>query len=236
MDADDISLPQRLETQLKFLKSNPGVILVGCGTFIADETGNILVKMDVPTSVDQIIQRLNAGASPFVHGSVLYQKESVINAGLYDKNMVTMEDWELWRRMYHQGRMVNLDTTLYKYRLTPGSITTLPRKQQRIRKIIIDKILKNGTCTDQDNLTLSTLKKNTRLSQLRAYYFLRAGKTLLEDEWYPYQARKYFVQGLREDILNWNCFFNLLLSFFPIHLVKIWKNGRLKKVGTSVSY
>ena len=48
MDADDISLPERLMMQLNFLIDNKTVPLVGSGAIMIDEDGKSIGKMNLP--------------------------------------------------------------------------------------------------------------------------------------------------------------------------------------------
>src|SRR5713226_1611157 len=54
MDADDVSLHNRLERQLHFLRARPDVVLLGGGAEVIDESGNRLFSIDAPTGNDEI--------------------------------------------------------------------------------------------------------------------------------------------------------------------------------------
>jgi glycosyltransferase involved in cell wall biosynthesis len=236
MDADDVSLPDRLEHQINFLDNNPDFVLVGCNGFLMDENGFILSKLIRPLTKGEIKNYLSLGNSPFIHGSVVYKKHIVLPPLLYDENMNTIEDWDLWRRMHSYGEMTNLVDPLYKYRLTPTSITTLPKSQNIKRGAIINKIILGGILTDHDILELKSLKKDIGASKIHSTYNLRVGKALFENEWRPKIARKYFLRCLSIDPYCWNGWINLILTFFPIQIVRNWKNNRLKRTGGVVNY
>lgn len=50
MDADDISLPDRLKQQVDFLDTHPEVSIVGCSAYKIDEEGNVIDKLIKPTN------------------------------------------------------------------------------------------------------------------------------------------------------------------------------------------
>jgi glycosyltransferase involved in cell wall biosynthesis len=48
MDADDIALPSRFEKQVKFLKANPGIFLVGSNAYVIDEHDTVIGEKKNP--------------------------------------------------------------------------------------------------------------------------------------------------------------------------------------------
>ena len=50
MDADDISFPDRIEKEIKFLLSNPGIVAVGGQCAIIDEYNHSIGKKTFPTN------------------------------------------------------------------------------------------------------------------------------------------------------------------------------------------
>ncbi len=214
MDADDISAPTRLEKQIEFLNQHPEFILVGCNGNQIDEQGCYLSKLYKSNSRTQISKELSLGISPFIHGSVIFRREPALGFGLYDEKMITFEDWELWRKMFSIGNMTNLDEVLYYYRLTPGSITTLPPKSSKRRRTIIMKAVNNGVITGDDVSELRSLKSGLRPSDLISAYNLRLGKILIEVDWKPQIARSYFYKAIRTSPYNFIAWVNLFLTCF----------------------
>lgn len=77
MDADDISLPERCEKQLKRFKSNPNLSILGTQIkeFINNET-NIVSVRKVPSSFENI-KIFARRRSPFNHPTVMYKKSAI---------------------------------------------------------------------------------------------------------------------------------------------------------------
>ncbi len=236
MDADDISAPTRLEKQVDFLNQNPKYILVGCNGIQIDEQGCYLSKLYRSNSREQIIKELSLGISPFIHGSVIFKKEFALVSGLYDEKKVTFEDWDLWMKMFSRGDMTNLEESLYSYRLTPGSVTTLPPKQSERRRAIILNAVSNGGLSEGEISELTSLKSGLSFLNLIAAYNLRVGKSLLEDEWRPQTARIYLYKAIKASPYNTIPWVNLFLTFLPRLVVREWKNLRLKRNSKSVHY
>jgi len=102
MDDDDISLPGRIEKQLKFFKNNKGVDVVGgnISEFIGT-SDNIVGKRVVPSIHDSILE-YQKSRCPFNHMTVLFKKCAVEKAGGYE-HWHFNEDSYLWVRMNLAG-------------------------------------------------------------------------------------------------------------------------------------
>lgn len=115
MDADDESLPQRLETQIGFLEEHPEYDVVGCNRIIFDENGNRGMR----TSVEFPNQEILVKDTPFAHPTIVMKKSVYDALGGYTVAEDTMraEDLELWFRFYEKGYTgYNLQENLYRYR------------------------------------------------------------------------------------------------------------------------
>jgi len=132
MDADDISHPRRLETQVSFLTQNPGVGLVACDfrSFPRSALGTGMVAYErwqnSLASHEDILRDLFV-ESPFVHPSVVFRKEEVLSLGGY-RDRGWAEDYDLWLRLAAAGtRFARLQKTLFFWRERPERATrTLP--------------------------------------------------------------------------------------------------------------
>lgn len=116
MDTDDISVIDRCEQQLKFFEKDKTIDLVGgdITEFICDEQ-NITGKRVVPKT-DKEIKEYIKKRCPFNHGTVMFKKNSVINAGNY-KDWFWNEDYYLWIRMLENNcTFANTGTILVNFR------------------------------------------------------------------------------------------------------------------------
>jgi glycosyltransferase involved in cell wall biosynthesis len=146
MDADDISLPPRLETQIRYLRSHPDVGVVGTGKQEIDQDGCYLGKVWIPpTSSGYMGWRLIWG-NPIVHSSVMIRKGCLVSVGLYDIGKRTAQDYDLWIRLSAITRISNMKQVLILYRRHPESITdTLIHEQlgisNQIRQQAINRLI-----------------------------------------------------------------------------------------------
>ena len=122
MDADDISLPDRLERQMKYLEKNH-YDLIGGITEMINENGSLLYSIkSVPTDPQKINKALRYSQC-IAHPTWLGRKEVFEkNAGY--RHMPLCEDYDFTLRAVLNGFVVsNLNEAVLKYRMTSNSIS-----------------------------------------------------------------------------------------------------------------
>lgn len=115
MDADDISLPDRLKIQYEFLENHPKYAWCGCNTKLFDEQG-IWGKRDMPEN-PKYCNYLKY--SPYIHPTVMYRKTIFKDNIRYLETQETLrcEDYEIFMRFYRQGLQgYNIQQYLFCYR------------------------------------------------------------------------------------------------------------------------
>lgn len=117
MDADDISLPARLERQLAFLHRHADVSIVG--TWVVEFTlpDVPLFHKRLPTSPEEA-RRFMVYRSPLAHPTVIFRR-AVFEAGhRYDHALLQAQDYELWSRLLLAGfEISNVPEYLLWYRM-----------------------------------------------------------------------------------------------------------------------
>lgn len=148
MDADDISLPERCEFQVKEFINNPDLSIVG--TMIDefyDDPKNIISSRIVPTSHEEI-KKFIRRRSPFNHPTVMFKKSDVIKCGGYG-NLRRKQDLDLFSRMINSGcKGANINQSLLLFRSNEDNYKR--RKSWSYCKSYIDvqiKIWKRGHCS-----------------------------------------------------------------------------------------
>jgi len=119
-DADDISIPERLKLQVRFLDANPEIGVLGGQMEIMDETGRRLEAYSLPTSHGLLAWRLFFDRS-FAHPTIMMHKGSLKKAGGYDEHLRYSQDHELWTRLVRFTRFANLPDVLVRYQSTAES-------------------------------------------------------------------------------------------------------------------
>lgn len=117
MDADDISIPERFEKQLKKFEEEPELSVVGgnIAEFIGAED-NVVGYRLVPENQEGIEKYLKKRC-PFNQVTVIFRKSDVEKVGGYI-DWFCEEDYYLWLRMYLAGmRFCNVSEVLVNVRV-----------------------------------------------------------------------------------------------------------------------
>lgn len=115
MDADDISLTERLQREVEFLDTHPEYAWVGTNAkvFEHESVWGTWIMAKEPNQYNFL------PFSPFIHPSVMFRRELFEEGGGYEVTQETLrcEDYELFLRLYQQGlRGYNLQEVLFLYR------------------------------------------------------------------------------------------------------------------------
>jgi glycosyltransferase involved in cell wall biosynthesis len=117
MDADDISLPDRLKVQADYLDSNGRCVAVGCRVMMVDDHGRPLRTWSLELTHREIeTAYLQRRGSAIVHPAVMMRRDAVIAAGGYDVRFATCEDQDLFLRLAERGELANVPDILFHYR------------------------------------------------------------------------------------------------------------------------
>ena len=118
MDADDISLPQRLEIQLNYLEKNPQVVAVGSQVECVNEKGQFIGYKKFPTESDKIYKMM--GSMMAIQHPTLLTYTKTIKKCLYS-NHTTAEDVSMFFKLLQYGDFLNTKEVLFKYRIRKNS-------------------------------------------------------------------------------------------------------------------
>ncbi len=126
MDADDISRPERLSHQVRFMEVHPGVGV--CGSWVQFFPDRYIWKL--PRSSEEIRCR-QFSIVGVAHPSVMLRRRLFVEHGLfYSPGFPYLEDFELWDRALKHMEFANIQEVLLDYRISPGQISTLHRAEQ----------------------------------------------------------------------------------------------------------
>lgn len=161
MDADDISLPDRLKNQFKVISRSKRLDLVGTFFEIIDEKGNLVQKKELIIDPVYRLWRLQFHNN-YGHGSMVFRKSSIIKVGMYDSRLRFAQDFDLWSRISKKDNTHIIPEFLYRYRMnTKGEQASVKNYDDQLQAAICisDRNLKgcNPILDDQDLIDLRSL-------------------------------------------------------------------------------
>jgi hypothetical protein len=130
MDADDVAMPGRLESQMHFMETHPDVGVLGGAFDLIDAAGKKLGVSWLPCE-DHEIRRLLLDSTAFLHPSVLMDRSALARAGGY-REVKYAEDYDLWLRLAEQTKLANLREVIHQYRVHPDQVSVSKCKEQAL--------------------------------------------------------------------------------------------------------
>jgi glycosyltransferase involved in cell wall biosynthesis len=129
MDADDISLPERLQLESDLLARRPDVGIVASTCDIIDRDGRLLRRPE--------LWRLTRKSwfIPFPHGSMMFRRELFDSIGGYRDECEYWEDLDFVIRASRKTRVLVFPRPLYRYRQSTSS-TRIASDQSRVENAI----------------------------------------------------------------------------------------------------
>jgi len=121
MDADDISLPTRLERQLRFACAHPEVGMLGCRIAFTVDGRRYGCAPPLPLTHEDIVAVLRAGGHAISHPAVLWRTDVILAAGGY-RVQGAGQDWDMFFRVSEITRVANIPEIAYLMRLHPSSL------------------------------------------------------------------------------------------------------------------
>ena len=125
MHADDVALPERLETQLQMAQTDPEVVIWGTDGYHINSKGAVISRFRVgPLSKTECAERRTRGELvQAIHPTVLLNREVALRVGGYDPLFPVCEDIELFDRMMTHGMLVTIPKQLLHYRVHGRSLS-----------------------------------------------------------------------------------------------------------------
>ena len=130
MDADDISLLNRIEKQILFLEENPEISVCGGAIEEFDEQGVIKTIIKPTTHIDLLFYSLKS--SPLAHPAATIRRSVLTKYQIqYDLNYKYGQDVKLWSEIIRIGKLANLKDVVLKYRRSENQVSKSKRKEQK---------------------------------------------------------------------------------------------------------
>lgn len=128
MDADDISLPHRIERQLDYLEKHPQVGIVGTWITEIERDGSVRRNW-CPSPLPMVLRWRHFFGGCVHHPSVLMKRGVLAKIDFYRPDAFPVEDLDLWLRASAITEFGNVPEVLFKYRVWGGSVS----KQRQVK-------------------------------------------------------------------------------------------------------
>jgi glycosyltransferase involved in cell wall biosynthesis len=130
MDADDVSLPDRLALQVSALVARPDVVCIGGGFDVIDAEGRLLNRVLPPCEHSAIVEQALNGRSPICGSNAMFRLREVQAIGSYEESASFVEDLDLWLRLAESGRLANLAGVISRVRFHEASQSATEQERQ----------------------------------------------------------------------------------------------------------
>lgn len=166
LDADDLCVSDRFETQVEYMQSHPDIDVLGGNIVLIDENDNELGKFpDFPATHAEIVWD-SFFETQFVHSTVIMKREKFIAVKGYNENLHYGEDTDLWIKMIKTGcRMANLPDVLVKYRTNDRQMKSAKDhylESLLLRKKFLEEVIKRELSLDDYYLFRKIFKNDLK--------------------------------------------------------------------------
>jgi glycosyltransferase involved in cell wall biosynthesis len=121
LDADDLWLPTKLETQLDVVRASPGAMAAQSSVYFVDDHLRFLSVERCSRSHDGLLDVLRFKNTPAAPSTLVADRGLLAEIGGFDDSLVILEDWDLMIKLARYGKLVSVEEPLALYRVHPGN-------------------------------------------------------------------------------------------------------------------
>lgn len=117
VDADDLWVPRKLETQLKVFRSHPHIRALHSAAVHVDDSLRPLFIGQCPDGRNALLDILCFRGLPGVMCTLIAERRLLDEVGRFDQSLIILQDWELAIRLARRGDLHSISTPLALYRV-----------------------------------------------------------------------------------------------------------------------
>jgi len=137
LDADDVWRPEKLETQVPFLREHSKVALV-CSDYVEEKNGSRrrVWARHLDYRQDDLLESLYLRGGPVMMSTVVVRRSVFREAGGFNPSILKGQDTDLWLRIAAEWPIHHLPAPLVVKRIRKGSVSAdMPAKVRSLREI-----------------------------------------------------------------------------------------------------
>jgi cellulose synthase/poly-beta-1,6-N-acetylglucosamine synthase-like glycosyltransferase len=226
MDADDVSLPDRIRKQVDFMENHPEIAV--CGTLVRTFEGVLLNQ--AYTSRD--LQARMLYHCVLLHPSVIIRNSVLQKRQLfYSENYIHAEDYKLWADIFTTDGLAILPEVLLYYRLNPEQVSVKygdvqAQKTEQIRLELFERCFQRRfTQLEQDMIAHRMQYTYTFQQVSRFYNGLLQGNQFFERN----ALSQVFKKMMLQDYYSRKLTLPLLISFLQTPFLTVKEQASLIK-------
>ncbi len=140
LDADDQWLPEFLERMVALALLHPNAAAYYCCARAMDEASRDLPQVfGRPPRSSQSLYETLLRASFIIPSATVVRREAVVAADLFDKNLRSCEDWDLWLRLLATHELVGTPQCLVRYRVHENTLSARADSMRNAVRAVVEK-------------------------------------------------------------------------------------------------
>ena len=204
IDCDDTYLPKKIEKSVAYLEKHPECGFVHTAAYLVDEKGNIITQHSHKWAHKTgWISKYLLFKNFICNSTVVIRKSCFEKVGLFDEEIFTPGDWDMWLRLSENYKVGYISKPLTKYMVSSSFIfNNLIRAQEEELKVI-GKIFKR----------FPQMSKKLKGKIMSSFYLRHALNYLLTKDFE--KTKKYFSLALKNNCFNFKAVF--LYIYFLVY-------------------
>jgi glycosyltransferase involved in cell wall biosynthesis len=218
-DADDVSLPGRLQQLVRCLDACPTAAFASSWGYYVGPEGELVEAVTRPSDPElATAQLLHQRTGPPAHGSVMFRRQAYEAVGGYRREFYYGQDSDLWLRLALAGQICYVPAFLYAWRVSAEAISSARADLQaefgelgrlchtaRLRGEDESPFLTRARRLCEERMRLGAEAAPNRSSRARTYYRLGTSLGRRGDR----RAGRYLWKAIRTNPLHWRAWLRL---------------------------
>lgn len=215
LDSDDLWAPDKLESQIKVFKKEPGIGVVVSDFKIIDGQGHVVKESAVGQKYSYegfFLRDFLDGKLPIATDTVMARREVFDKVGFFDEQQIIAEDLDMWIRMAVNFKMGYIHRPLTFVRTHSGNVSGISKMNTWLAAVLM--IQRNDK-----NIRMQGLSPEKYENK----FLVLAGNAALKEDKYE-EARSLFIRAAKVYWLDINSYKGIL---------KYYLKSLLNKAGTN---